>query len=347
MYYEKIKKLLLAAFVLAVIFLSFSVCAFGAGIESLSAEGGVLRASVSGENAALYAVRYNGAILADVFFSEADSSGNIEMNIGDGEGYSLYLWNKVTLSPLSLPYSLKDGRAYAEGSSDPVPSYASYTFDQDVNVVIVSSVSDTLIKGYQAGVEKSFPLASSVTVLGLSDKFEDIVPGCVILPSVPVNGEYNAVELLASIGIPVDPNIFLNSMGSYAPSDGSAAYKNILSKFYQSGGIMGIFVFDDSSFSTKTKYTFENISSKVHRVGIAIDEDGNVVVSLTSQKIYSTDYPFPSTYEYNNYVYLRYRESDSRVTEAVLYCVPTNFNPGAGDGEYSDIWSSGNRVIIE
>lgn len=344
---EKFKKLLLAAFVFAVLFFSFTVCAFGAGIESLSAECGVLRARVSGENAALYAVRYNGAALADIFFAEADADGSIEMNIDEGEGYSLYLWNKVTLSPLSLPYSLKDGRAYAEGSSEPVPAYTAYTFDQDVNVVVVSSVSDTLITGYQAGVEQSFPLSSSVTVLGRSDKFEDIVPGCVILPSVPVNGEYNAIELLASIGIPVDPDLFKNSIGTYAPADGSTAYRNIISKFYSRPTSLCIDAYDDPSLSSKTRYTFENQHSKVHKVGIAVDDDGNVDVSVTSTNISSSATPFESTFAYSNYVYLRYRESDSRVTEAVLYCVPTNFNPGAGDGEYSDIYSSGSRVIIE
>jgi hypothetical protein len=317
----------------------FSVCAQAAQIESLSVENGVLRATISGDDVAVYAADYEGALLSDVFFEAADDNGYVEINVGDKDELTVYLWNKETLSPLSLPYSVKDGRATVEGSDSPIPAYSSYEFDQTENIVIVKSVSDELITGWQSGVEKDFPITKDVTVVGISDDFADVVPGSVILPSVPQNGKSSAVELIASIGIPVNsPDVINESLGVRSTFDNFDGVENVFSRFYRwsnaTSSTPSIQV-RISSGSDLAVYTFSK-NCPVYKFNIETDESDNPVYSLTTGLITTKNILLGSSYY--NYIYMRYNENSGLVSEAVVYSVPRNYDPGAGGDGWTNIF---------
>lgn len=342
----KFKKLLVASLALAASVFFASICAYAAQIDSLSIVDNTIYATATAENSRLYAAEYNGGLLSDVFFKDISEDGSVELPVGEASEYTLYLWDKETLAPVSATYKLTDGVAYMEGSSTPVPEYdfSAYSFNQDDNVMVVSEISTSKIKGFKGGEEVTYVLTDSVTVVGLSDSIADVVPGSVVLIGTTKAGECGAIELLASIGIPVNQEVFEGHFGVYNPSDGSTKYQNIVTEmFAKSGNKLTTFILNETG--GKTAYTFEQ-KSPCHRVGIAMLGD-TPIITATNQKI--DDYPsiFEKTNEYHNYLYIRYDTEKGKAVECVYYCVPKNFDPGKGDGEYSDIFNLEPIVIID
>ncbi len=358
----KIKKLLVASLAVTASVFSASICALGAQIDSLSVVDNTIYATATAENSRLYVAEYSEGLLSDAFFADVDEFGNIEIEIGEASDYTLFLWDKESLAPISATYMLKDGVAYMNGSAQPIPQYefSDYSFNQEDDVMIVSAISETEIKGFKAGVETTYALTDEVAVVGLSDKFEDVVPGSVVLIGTNKLGDCAAIELLASMGIPVDPDNFESDYGIYNPSDGSTRYKNILTEmFSKSGSKVTTYNLPDT---TKTTYYFESNNVQCYRVGIAMDGE-TPIITYTSSAVSSSDL-FENTSQYHHYLYLRFDAEQTKtvtvkvdgentkqdvnvVTQCVFYCVPKDFNPGKGDGEYSDIFSLGPIVIIE
>lgn len=223
-----------------------------------------------------------------------------------------------------------------------LPNTVEYTFDQEDNVTIVKSVTGECITGIKAGEEVTYSLADTITVMGLAESMEDIVPGCVIMVGYNSDGEVSAIELLASLGLPVDPEGFEADFGVYDASDGSTKYKNVVTEIYSKSGSR--VTCQNLPDTTKTTYKFESSSSMCYRVGIAMDGD-TAVITATGAKI--TTYPsiFGNTSKYHNYMYMRYNSETSLVKECVFYCVPKDLD-FSGDGEYSDIFSLDDYVVI-
>ena len=81
-----------------------------------------------------------------------------------------------------------------------------------------------------------------------------------------------------------------------------------------------------------------------YRVGIAMD--GNTpVVTATGKKVSTSPSIFENTATHHNYLYLRYNSETGRVKECVYYCVPKDID-FSGDGEYSDIFSLDDYVVV-
>ena len=363
----KIKKLLVASSAIAALVFSASICASAdAQIDNLSRVDNTIFAKVSAENARLYVVAHGEGLLSDVFFKDIGDDGNVELTVGEASEYALYLWDKESLAPISAPYNLIGDKAYAEGSDIPLPEYEfsvdenAYTFNQEDDVMIVSAIDENQIKGFKAGVETTYTLTDEITVVGLSDKFEDVVPGSVVLIGANSKGECAAIELLASMGIPVNPENFVNSFGYYEASDGSTKYQNFVNEmFSKSGSKMSICQLDEDGNKIKdvkgnvltTQYSFASNNVLCYRVGIAMDGD-TPIITLSSSKVSATKYTTPpsiieGTNTHYNYLYLRYNTETGKITQCVIYCVPKNFDPGKGDGEYSDIFNLEPIVIIE
>ncbi len=304
------------------------------------------------------AAEYDGGLLSDVFFADI-SDGNLVLPIGEASEYELFLWGRESLAPISATYKLKDGKAYAQDSTIPLPEYEfpAYSFNQDDNVMIVSSISSEGIAGFKGGVETSYNMADSVTVLGISENISDVAPGSVVLIGTNTMGECAAIELLASIGIPVNQSNFEDDFGVYSPSDNSTRYKNIVAEMQSKSG-RKITAYNPPDI-TKTTYLFESTATPCYRVGIAMNGDAPVI-SVTQKKVSDTGV-FQGTDKYHNYLYLRYDTSktgsyttggqtvytDGVITECVFFCVPKDFNPGKGDDEYSDIFNLEPIIIIE
>ncbi len=345
---KQIKKLLITSFAVVASVFSVSICAQAAQIEALSVVDNTIYAKVNAENARLYAAEYNGGLLSDAFFGDIDSDGNIELPIGTASDCALFLWDKESLAPISVTYELRDGMAYPKGEETPVPEYefSSYSFNQDDAVMIVSSISDTEITGFKAGVETTYSFTDEVTVLGLGASIDEVVPGSVVLIGTNALGKCAAIELLATVGIPVDLDVFKANYGVYSPSDGSDRYLNVVDVMFGKGSNV---VTLREKYGAK--YCFESVNTICYRVGIAMDGD-TPVITYKSDKVYPTTL-FENTASYNNLLYLRVDKEksnanyDGLVTQCVIYCIPKNFNPGAGDGEYSDIFSAKPVVIIE
>lgn len=225
-----------------------------------------------------------------------------------------------------------------------LPGNIDYTFDQEDNVTVVSEVSGEYIKGFKAGEEVIYELTETITVMGLAETMSDVVPGSVIMVGCNSEGKVAAVELLASLGWPVNPDLFEESFGVYDTSDGSTKYKNVVTEMYSKSGIK--ITGQSLPDLTKTVYSFESTSTMCYRVGIAMS-DGTPVVSVTGNKVSKYPSIFESTAKYHNYLYLRYNSETGKVKECVYYCVPKDLD-FSGDGEYSDIFSLDDyRVIIE
>lgn len=349
------KKLLITSLAVVILVFSASICAYAAQIESLSIIDNTIYASVDAENANLFAAEYDEGLLSDVFFTPIPEDGIVELEVSEASDYVLYLWDKGSLAPVSAVYNVIDGVAYMEGSSEPVPPYKanSYTFNQEDDVMIVSAVSETEIKGFKAGVETTYALTDDVAVLGLSDSFEDVVPGSVVLIGTDKSGKCAAVELLASLGLPVDREAFEADYGIYDAADASTKYKNIVDvMFSKSSSVMTLRALGGQ------KYIFKSNNIPCYRVGIAMDGDTPVITYTVKPVSEPKDTSvFANTATHYNYVYLRLNTEESRtlsgttydavVTQCVLYCVPKDFNPGKGDGEYSDIFNLEPIVIIE
>ncbi|MBQ8002625.1 MAG: hypothetical protein IJ297_04195 [Clostridia bacterium] len=223
-----------------------------------------------------------------------------------------------------------------------LPDTVAYSFDQEDNVTVVSEVTATYIKGFKAGSEVTYPLAETVTLMGLAQTMEDIVPGCVILTAENQAGDVAAIELLASLGLPINPAAYEADFGVYDASDGSSKYKNVVTEMYsKSGSKVTCHNLPDT---TKTTYKFESSSSMCYRVGIAMNGE-KPVITATGSKISTYPSIFESTAEYHNYLYLRYNSETGKVKECVFYCVPKELD-FTGGGEYSDIFSLDDYVVI-
>lgn len=334
---------------------SASICASAAQIESLSFLDKTIYAQADVENARLFAVERNEGVLVDAFFADIEN-GAVELPVGEASEYALYLWDKESLAPVCATYKLVNGKAYMDGSSEPVPEYefASYSFDQDDDVMIVSSISETEIKGFKAGVETTYTLTDEVAVLGLSDKLADVVPGSVVLIGTNKVGNCAAIELLASLGLPVNEELFKSNYGVYSPSDGSTQYENVVSIVFAKSGSK----ITAGTSSNKKTYLAQSSSLKCYRVGIAMNGD-TPIVSVSEKLISGIDdaSPIKSTSEFSNYIFLRVDTEQSKtlsgttyqglVTQCIVYSVPKNFDPGKGDGEYSDIFGVEPTVIID
>lgn len=219
-----------------------------------------------------------------------------------------------------------------------------YEFDCEDNVMVVSSVTENTIEGYKKGVLTQYSLTEYVDVVGLSNSIEDVVPGSVVLIGINKEGKCGGIELLASIGIPVNPDLFTNSFGVYESSDGNKKYENIVTEMYSKSGLK--VTTQNLPDTAKTTYSFQSNSTECYRVSIAMDGD-IPSVTVTGSRVSAYPSIFESTANYHNYLYMRYNSETGKVTECVFYCIPKNFD-FTGDGEYSDIFSLGGyRVIIE
>ncbi len=361
MVFLKLKKLVITSLAVLALVLSFSAVASAAELDELSVVDNTLYASVSEGNIAVFVAEYDEALLSDVFFAYSDEDGYIELSIGNAEEYKILLWDRNTLAPVSCTYKLVEGRAYAEGSTEPVPEYTitGYSFDQEDYVMIVSAITDNEITGYKAGEATTYSLGEHVTVVGLSDKLDDVVPGSVVLIGTDASGNCAAIELLASMGMPVDPANFENNFGFYSPSDGSEKYQNFVTEMYSKSGNNLVFYHfnEDGKFiptyvnaagkTVKQSYPFVS-GAMCYRVGIAMDGE-TPIVTISSSKASATGEAslFKDTSEYHNYVYLRYDTETQKLTQCVLYCVPKDFNPGAGGDGWTQIFGLGPVVIIE
>lgn len=223
-----------------------------------------------------------------------------------------------------------------------LPGNIDYTFDQEDNVTVVSEVTGEYIKGFKAGEEVTYPLSETITVMGLAETMNDVVPGSVVMVGYNSQGKVTAVELLASIGMPVNPEILEDSYGVYDASDGSTKYKNVVTEMYSKSGSK--ITAQNLPDTTKTLYQFESSKSMCYRVGIAMD--GNTpVVTATGKKVSTSPSIFENTATHHNYLYLRYNSETGRVKECVYYCVPKDID-FSGDGEYSDIFSLDDYVVV-
>lgn len=328
---SKITKLLSTSLTVATFVVFASICASAAQMESFSIVDNTVYASVDAENVRLYVADYNDGLLGDVFFSDFDANGNVELPVGSASEYALFLWDRNSLAPVSCVYNVVDNRACPSGDTTPVPEYAfsDYTFNQDSNVMVVSSVTQSTISLFSANNEVSYNLASNVTVLGLSDDLADVVPGSVVLVAENRHGECAAIELLASLGIPVDPSNFENDYGVYSPSDGSEKYQNILIKAFSKSRLT-------LKSSPDKAYYFRAATTPCYKV--TIDTSAAVPV-VTYEKKSAGESIFESTAKFNNYCYLRFDTTDQKIVECVYYSVKKDFDPGKGDGEYTDIFS--------
>lgn len=200
-----------------------------------------------------------------------------------------------------------------------------YLFDQTENVMIVGSVSDKEITGFRGGEAVSYEFNGRIDVMGLSDNRDDIMPGAVILPALDANGKCGAVDILALPG-----ERMAEYYGVHEPSDGSQTYSNIVGRYSGKDGTTVKVFFPPEQ--EKTNYVFTSRKSKYYRFSNA---DGETKV--TQYNISNKD-GIPQTSEYNVYIYMRYNNETGRVTEAVMYATPTDYNPGAGDGDYSPVY---------
>lgn len=324
MYISYLKKILSDVLLSSAVFFMLSICANAAQIDSFSIENGSLKAAVSDADGARLFVRdQTGSVLSSA--EVKNGLAVLETEISDGK---IFLWNSSSLAPLSPVYTLKASKAYAYGASAPLPEFddSAYEFDQSENVMIVKSIASGVISGVRGGKEVSYELADSVDISGLSAKIDDIVPGAVVLPAIAYSGKCAAIELLAFPGDKITEHY-----GIHASSDGSVGYSNIIGKYSAKNGTTVKISFPPDS--TKFPYVFKSTQTKYYRVTSA---DGEPVV--TQYNIASKD-GFPPASEYNIYIYMRYNNETERVTEAVLYATPTNYDPGAGDGDYSDMFS--------
>ena len=320
------------------------------GIRLNYTRDGVMSARVSGK----------GAYTGDLYFNVTSSlkgDGSTEVRVvplGEADGF----FNAVTIPQWWEEYirinnnnsvarkyisdaKLEDG---ALSFTFTLPTTVEYTFNQEDNVTIVSSVTGEYIKGFKAGEEVEYTLSETVTLMGLAQSMEDVVPGSVILTGVNADGDVAAIELVASLGLPIDPDGFEEDFGVHDAADGSTKYKNVVTEMFSKSGSK--ITTQNLPDTTKTTYKFESTSAMCYRVGIAMDGD-TPVITAKGNKISTYPSIFESTAEYHNYLYLRYNSETGKVKECVFYCVPKNLD-FSGDGEYSDIFSLDDyRIIIE
>ncbi len=318
------------------------------GIRLTYAADGSMSARTSGK----------GAYTGDLFFNiessvNADGSTNVTITpLGETEGF----FNEVKIASWWKDYirinnnnSTAINYIYDEKIENGslsftfrLPSVATYTFNQEDNVTIVSEITGEYIKGFKAGEQVTYNLAETITVLGLATSMDEVVPGSVIMVGTNSEGEVAAVELVASLGLPINPEGFEADFGVHAASDKSTKYQNIVTEMYSKSGSK--ITTQNLPDTTKTTYKFESSSSMCYRVGIAMD--GNTpVITATGNKISAYPSIFEGTDKYHNYLYFRYNSETGKVKECVFYCVPKDLD-FSGDGEYSDIFSLDDYVVI-
>ncbi len=319
------------------------------GIRLTYSPDGSVSARVSGK----------GAYTGDLYFnvtSSVNSDGSTSVSItplGETDGF----FNSVTIPSwwkdyirINNNHSVATQYISEEKLENGVLSFtfkvptatAEYTFDQEDNVTIVSEVGTGYIKGFKAGEEVEYTLAETITVMGLAETMDDVVPGSVILTGVNGDGNVSAVELLASLGLPVNPEGFEEDFGVYDAADGSSKYKNVVTEmFSKSGSKVTCQSLPDT---TKTTYQFESGGSMCYRVGIAMSGE-TPVITATGNKVSKYPSIFENTAKYHNYMYLRYNSETGKVKECVYYCVPKDLD-FTGGGEYSDIFSLNDYVVI-
>lgn len=325
--------------------LSASICVLGAQIDCLSVIDNTIYASASGlpaEGAKFYAAGYDEGLFVDAFFTPIGKDGNVELPIVEADNYKLFIWDKTSLAPYSCSYTLTEGTAYAENSSVPVPQVdlSAYTFDQEDDVMIVSAVSETAISGFKGGEEVTYNLIDAVTVLGLSDSLADVVPGSVVLIGTNPLGSCSAIELLATVGMPISEDTFISNYGVYSPSDGSEKYQNVVTSFFGKNGLK-VTTYHYPVDATKVYYQIASTGTVCYRVGIALD-DGTPVVTYTAGTPLSV---FQKSSDYNQYLYFRLNTETEKVEQVVFYCFPKDLD--LSDPDYSGIFGLRPIVIIK
>ncbi|MBR5535357.1 MAG: hypothetical protein IKU60_01780 [Clostridia bacterium] len=218
-----------------------------------------------------------------------------------------------------------------------------YDFDEEGSVTVVSEVGDGYIKGFKNGAEVTYALANKVEPMGLAESMDEIVPGCVIMEGYNSKGQVGAVELLASIGMPVNPDVFTASYGVYDAVEGTK-YKNVVTKMTGKSGAK--LTCQTPLDSAKVYYTAES-GAMAYRVGVAMSGDEPVISIRSSEIAKRKPSVFDDSSKFDHYIYLRYNTETSKVKECILYCVPKDLD-FSGDGEYSDIFSLDSyRVILD
>lgn len=339
---KKNKKLLFASSVITASVFAASICAYGAQIDSLSVADNTVYATVDTANSRLYAAEYDEGLLVDAFFSDADSTGNIKVKIGNASDYKLFLWDRDSLAPIGVSYNLSNGVAYKSDDGSIVAPFASYFFDEEDEVFIVSAISDDSIAGFKNDVSVTYQLSDSVKVLGLSDKLSDVTLGSTVLIGLDIHGNCAAIELLATAGVPFSSSTYESHYGFHSPSDGGEKYTNIVTKMFSrnpGGSKITFYQFnEDGSIQESNKTaTFEQ-GALYRRVYLSKSESGDITVSVKSALPNQSTNLVESTVNYHNYLYLRYNTQTGKIAQCVVYCVPKNTNPGAGGDGWTDIF---------
>ena len=356
---RKLKKLLIVSLMASAFFLVFSICSYAAQIESLSVSDGLLRATLSEGNVRLYVADYDESVLSVAFFAKPNESGYVELEIGSADDCSIYLWEAASLKPLSEPYSLKGGRAYAKGSLEPVPEYTvsdpkpddpKFVYDQSMGVVIVSSVSETELKGYQNGAEVSFKLSDEIGVVGYADSLDNVLPGYIVLPALNDEGICGEIDVMMTLALAgrtndkgkpyyvTDPLSVSDKFGSHKPSDGSEEYINIVAEYVKDSLSVEDLSLKVNDGTDEVTYTFDSASSPIRRITLK-NSKGITNVTLDNSTVSGKSLfrlsKLGSYYYYYNYLFLRYNTKTGRVTEAVLMCPHTSFGETTQDPDYS------------
>ena len=367
---QKFKKLLIVSFMVSAFFLMFSICSYAAQIESLSVSEGVLRATLSEESVRFYIAGYDDGVFSVAFFADSGENGYVELTIGDADDCSIYLWEADSLKPLSLPYALKNGRAYADNSDEPVPEYSvadpdepgtepdepgtepnEFVYDQSMGVVIVTSITETELKGYQNGKEVSFSLSGDVAVEGYADSLDKVLPGYIVLPALNDEGVCGKIDVMMTLALAekvsegklyyvTDPKSISDKLGVNSPSDGSEKYRNIVFEYVKDS-----LSAKDASLKVKNGtdqdvYEFESASSPIYRVTLSGSTDAtNVTVdssTVSGESLFKYRKNSLSIFDtYFNYLFLRYNTETGKVTEAILMLPHTPRGETEEDPNYS------------
>lgn len=317
---KKFNKLISALLVALGLFSSASICAAAAQIDALSVIDNKVYASISGGDATLFAAEYDGGLLSDAFFAKS-SEGYVELPVGNGNEYKLFLWDRESLAPVSCSYNLIDGKAYAHNSSKALPEL--FSFNEEDSVTVVASISETELTGFKAGEEISIPLANNVHVFGLSDNIADVTPGSVVFIGESTDGKCAAIQLLATIGTPVNGETFKSHFGVYDDLFGTGKYSNVVGEMFgKMGTTMQVKI---DSEGTKETCQFTSTKTMCYKVNISVSEDG-VSVSCDGGKVNASPSIFGDTSKEHNYLYLRRNNETGKITQCVYYIVSKNLD---------------------
>lgn len=211
----------------------------------------------------------------------------------------------------------------------PVTDY--YSFNEDDDVLVVSYISDNCLEGFKAGEEVSYEIIPGVKVCGISKEFSDITPGSVVFVGETEDGKCAAIQLLATIGAPVNGDLFQSHIGVYDDSFGTGKYTNIVGEMFSKSGIRMQVKID--SEGTKESVAFASTKTLCYKVEVAVSEEG-VTVSCEGKKVSTTPSIFEGTDTHYNYLYLRKNNETGKITQCVYYTVSKNLD-FTGGGEYT------------